>query len=122
VVQVQLCKYYIEIGDSEKESAVWSEINMLRFAMLDYGNRSPIGSKLTSLSSVLELLMNLVNHSTARETPTGIDARNCPHDSATATTRGWRSALSLLACDPVQERGTDAEFPSWRAVTDESQL
>jgi hypothetical protein len=46
VVQVQLCKYFIEIGDSERESTVWGEINVLRFAMLEYGNRSPIGSKL----------------------------------------------------------------------------
>jgi hypothetical protein len=62
VVQVQLCKYFIEIGDSERESTVWGEINVLRsarllcvyavtvidmyirFAMLAYGHRSPIGS------------------------------------------------------------------------------
>lgn len=30
VVQVQLCKYFIEIGDSERESTVWGEINVLR--------------------------------------------------------------------------------------------
>lgn len=32
VVQVQLCKYFIEIGDYERESTVWGEINMLRWA------------------------------------------------------------------------------------------
>ena len=44
VVQVQLCKYFIEIGDTDREATVWGEINVLRFAMLAYGERSPIGS------------------------------------------------------------------------------
>ena len=44
VVQVQLCKYFIEIGDTSRESTVWGEINALRFAMIAYGSRSPIGS------------------------------------------------------------------------------
>ena len=30
VVLVQLCKYFIEIGDTERESVVWGEINVLR--------------------------------------------------------------------------------------------
>ena len=30
VVQVQLCKFFIEINDSERESTVWGEINVLR--------------------------------------------------------------------------------------------
>lgn len=30
VVQVQLCKYFIEINDTERESTVWGEINVLR--------------------------------------------------------------------------------------------
>ena len=55
MVQVQLCKYFIEIGDSERESAVWGEINVLRFAMLEYGTRSPIGSKSTVVNSVPQL-------------------------------------------------------------------
>jgi hypothetical protein len=33
VVQVQLCKYFIEINDSERESTVWGEINVLRCAV-----------------------------------------------------------------------------------------
>ncbi|OJT03012.1 hypothetical protein TRAPUB_6355 [Trametes pubescens] len=44
VVQTQLCKYFIEIGDTSREQTVWGEINALRFAMLNYGSRSPIGS------------------------------------------------------------------------------
>ncbi|KAI0932008.1 hypothetical protein AcV5_004643 [Taiwanofungus camphoratus] len=43
VVQIQLCKHSIEIGDTAQESTVWGEINALRFAMLTYGARSPIG-------------------------------------------------------------------------------
>ncbi len=63
VVQTQLCKYFIEIGDTAREQTIWGEINALRsvsvlaanvsgisdspsrFAMLTYGTRSPIGSK-----------------------------------------------------------------------------
>ncbi|KAI0348501.1 hypothetical protein BDW22DRAFT_1320720 [Trametopsis cervina] len=45
VVQIQLCKYFIEINDSARESTVWGEINVLRFAMLTYGSRSPIGTR-----------------------------------------------------------------------------
>ena len=67
MVQVQLCKYFIEINDTARESTVWGEINVLRyvlelaaavttshlltcrFAMLEYGSRSPIGSKPRSM-------------------------------------------------------------------------
>ncbi|RPD64963.1 hypothetical protein L226DRAFT_528244 [Lentinus tigrinus ALCF2SS1-7] len=45
VVQTQLCKYFIEIGDTAREQTVWGEINALRFAMLTYGTRSPIGTR-----------------------------------------------------------------------------
>ena len=30
VVEVQLCKYFIEIGDLDSEQNVWGEINVLR--------------------------------------------------------------------------------------------
>lgn len=30
VVQVQLCKYFIEIGDTDREYGVWGVINVLR--------------------------------------------------------------------------------------------
>jgi len=30
VVLIQLCKYFIEINDTERESTVWGEINVLR--------------------------------------------------------------------------------------------
>ncbi|GBE78229.1 hypothetical protein BKA93DRAFT_784774 [Sparassis latifolia] len=43
VVQIQLCKYFIEIGDTAGETMAWGNINALRFAMITYGSRSPIG-------------------------------------------------------------------------------
>lgn len=59
VVQVQLCKYFIEIGDTSRESTVWGEINALRFAMMAYGNKSPIGS--TSLRhSNIHIMLTIV--------------------------------------------------------------
>jgi hypothetical protein len=48
VVNIHICKYYIEIGDLEHESRAWEDINVLRFAMLEYGARSPIGSMCNS--------------------------------------------------------------------------
>ncbi|KAF9015259.1 hypothetical protein BDQ17DRAFT_1340748 [Cyathus striatus] len=39
VVQVQLCKYFIEINDSERESTVWGEINVLRYVILSRQER-----------------------------------------------------------------------------------
>jgi len=32
VVQIQLCKYFIEIGDVSRETTIWGEINILRCA------------------------------------------------------------------------------------------
>lgn len=42
VVQVQLCKYFIEIGDSERESTVWGEINVLRFVSSFHSGSRPM--------------------------------------------------------------------------------
>ncbi|KAF9499743.1 hypothetical protein BDN71DRAFT_1441313 [Pleurotus eryngii] len=66
VVQVQLCKYFIEIGDTDRESTVWGEINVLRFAMLEYGKRSPIGTRQERL---LQGLMREIIRMTAHKTP-----------------------------------------------------
>ncbi|KIM48115.1 hypothetical protein M413DRAFT_439826 [Hebeloma cylindrosporum] len=66
VVQVQLCKYFIEINDSERESTVWGEINVLRFAMMEYGQRSPIGTRQERL---LQGLMREIVRMTAQKQP-----------------------------------------------------
>lgn len=66
VVQVQLCKYFIEINDCERESTVWGEINVLRFAMMEYGSRSPIGTRQERL---LQGLMREIVRMTAQKQP-----------------------------------------------------
>ncbi|CAA7266533.1 unnamed protein product [Cyclocybe aegerita] len=66
VVQVQLCKYFIEINDSDRESTVWGEINVLRFAMMEYGQRSPIGTRQERL---LQGLMREIVRMTAQKQP-----------------------------------------------------
>ncbi|RDB28815.1 Zinc finger transcription factor YRR1 [Hypsizygus marmoreus] len=66
VVQVQLCKYFIEINDNERESTVWGEINVLRFAMMEYGHRSPIGTRQERL---LQGLMREIVRMTAQKQP-----------------------------------------------------
>jgi len=66
VVQVQLCRYFIEINDVQRESTVWGEINVLRFAMMSYGQRSPIGSRQEKL---LQGLMREIVRMTAQKQP-----------------------------------------------------
>ncbi|KAJ7786406.1 hypothetical protein B0H16DRAFT_1490342 [Mycena metata] len=83
VVQVQLCKYFIEIGDSERESTVWGEINVLRFAMLAYGQCSPIGTRQESL---LQGVMREIIRTTAQKQPLEVGVPLYPFSSATL----WR--------------------------------
>ncbi|TFK30532.1 hypothetical protein FA15DRAFT_662503 [Coprinopsis marcescibilis] len=66
VVLVQLCKHYIETDEQEKESRIWGEINVLRFAMLEYGSRSPIGTRQERL---LQGLMREIVRMTAQKHP-----------------------------------------------------
>ncbi len=102
VVQVQLCKYFIEIGDTDRESTVWGEINVLRyayfsrtaysglapttrFAMLAYGQRSPIGSKYR-LVHVFHPFLNKTFFSTTGAPFTRPDERDCQNDGTKAAT------------------------------------
>lgn len=66
VVQIQLCKYFIEIGDTDREYGVWGVINVLRFAMTDYGKRSPIGTRQEKL---LQGLMTEIVRMTTQQQP-----------------------------------------------------
>ncbi|KAI0271381.1 hypothetical protein BC834DRAFT_922196 [Gloeopeniophorella convolvens] len=66
VVQIQLCKYFIEIGDTDREYGVWGVINVLRFAMTDYGQRSPIGTRQEKL---LQGLMTEIVRMTTQQQP-----------------------------------------------------
>ncbi|KAF9056260.1 hypothetical protein BJ165DRAFT_1336075 [Panaeolus papilionaceus] len=80
VVQVQLCKYFIEINDSERESTVWGEINVLRFAMMEYGQRSPIGTRQEKL---LQGLMREIVRMTAQKQPLEVGVPLYPFSHAT---------------------------------------
>ncbi|KAG6820116.1 hypothetical protein H0H93_005263 [Arthromyces matolae] len=63
VVQIQLCKYFIELGDMERESTAWGEINVLRFAMIEYGRRSPIGTRQERLlQGLMRDIVQLTTH------------------------------------------------------------
>ncbi|KAF8481091.1 hypothetical protein DFH94DRAFT_441748 [Russula ochroleuca] len=66
VVQIQLCKYFIETGDTDREYGVWGVINVLRFAMTDYGKRSPIGTRQEKL---LQGLMSEIVRMTTQQQP-----------------------------------------------------
>ncbi|KAI9460975.1 hypothetical protein BJY52DRAFT_1360887 [Lactarius psammicola] len=66
VVQIQLCKYFIETGDTDREYGVWGVINVLRFAMTDYGKRSPIGARQEKL---LQGLMTEIVRMTTQQQP-----------------------------------------------------
>jgi len=85
VVQVQLCKYFIEIGDSERESTVWGEINVLRFAMLEFGSRSPIGIRQERL---LQGLMKEIVRMTAQRQPLEVGVPLYPFSHATLFRKG----------------------------------
>ena len=43
VVQIQLCKYFIEIGDVSRETTIWGEINVLRYESILSPFRLPSG-------------------------------------------------------------------------------
>ncbi|KAJ7254029.1 hypothetical protein B0H12DRAFT_1202366 [Mycena haematopus] len=78
VVQVQLCKYFIEIGDSERESTVWGEINVLRFAMLAYGHPRQ--------ESLLQGVMREIIRTTAQKQPLEVGVPLYPFSHSTL----WR--------------------------------
>jgi len=100
-VQVQLCKYFIEINDTERESTVWGEINVLRFAMLQYGQRSPIGIRQEKL---LQGLMREIVRMTAHKHPLEVGVPLYPF-----------SHQSLFRKDeppPEEEESTGAPLPT----------
>lgn len=66
VVLVQQCKHFIETDEQDKEARIWGEINVLRFAMLEYGSRSPIGTRQERL---LQGLMREIVRMTAQKNP-----------------------------------------------------
>ncbi|KAF7339400.1 hypothetical protein MSAN_02153900 [Mycena sanguinolenta] len=104
VVQVQLCKYFIEIGDSERESTVWGEINVLRFAMLAYGHRSPIGTRQESL---LQGVMREIIRTTAQKQPLEVGVPLYPFSHTTL----WRKDEVSQHKSPEEGTSTMAPLP-----------
>ncbi|KAI1793941.1 hypothetical protein LXA43DRAFT_884711 [Ganoderma leucocontextum] len=92
VVQTQLCKYFIEIGDTAREQTVWGEINALRFAMLSYGGRSPIGTRQEKL---LQGLMTEIVRMTSQMQPLEVGVPLYPFSHAGVFSKG------TMAPDPT---------------------
>ncbi|KAF5375241.1 hypothetical protein D9758_000188 [Tetrapyrgos nigripes] len=123
VVQVQLCKYFIEISDSERESTVWGEINVLRFAMLAYGQRSPIGTRQEKL---LQGLMREIVRMTAQKQPLEVGIPLYPFSRNTLWRKGEGngsqtvsedgSAIPLPVSPPYEEPGQRVSTPSMGSV------
>ncbi|KAJ7597133.1 hypothetical protein C8J56DRAFT_1159103 [Mycena floridula] len=85
VVQVQLCKWFIEVGDQQREATIWGEINVLRFAMLAYGQRSPIGTRQERL---LQGLMREIVRMTAQKQPLEVGVPLYPFSHNTLWRKG----------------------------------
>ncbi|KIY47052.1 hypothetical protein FISHEDRAFT_46184 [Fistulina hepatica ATCC 64428] len=81
VIEVQLCKYFLDNGDSGREATVWAEINTLRFALLEYGKRSPIGIRQERL---LQGLMKEIVRLTSHKQPLEVGMPLYPFSHATA--------------------------------------
>ncbi|OSX67451.1 hypothetical protein POSPLADRAFT_1176282 [Postia placenta MAD-698-R-SB12] len=96
VVQIQLCKYFIEIGDVARESTVWGEINALRFAMLTYGSRSPIGTRQEKL---LQGLMTEIVRMTSQPQPLEVGVPLYPFSHASAFSK--EATSQDLVCAPL---------------------
>ncbi|KAN0100701.1 hypothetical protein V8E55_000685 [Tylopilus felleus] len=80
VVQVQVCRHFIETGDHAREAQVWGELNVLREVMLSYGARSPIGIRQEKL---LQGLMKEIVRLTTQEKPLEVGLPLYPFSHAT---------------------------------------
>ncbi|CAL1695491.1 unnamed protein product [Somion occarium] len=95
VVQIQLCKYFIEIGDTSRESTVWGEINVLRFAMLNYGTKSPVGTRQEKL---LQGLMTEIVRMTSQMQPLEVGVPLYPFSHATLFSK---DGSGVVQQDPI---------------------
>jgi hypothetical protein len=95
VVLVQLCKHFIEIGDVQRESIVWGEINVLRSAMLAYGNRSPIGARQERL---LQGLLGEITRMTTQKQPLEVGVPLFRFSQRTLFRRDGSSATTPEGC------------------------
>ncbi|KAL0951067.1 hypothetical protein HGRIS_007805 [Hohenbuehelia grisea] len=118
VVQVQLCKYFIEIGDVDRESTVWGEINVLRFAMLEYGKRCSIGARQERL---LQGLMHEIVRMTAHKTPLEVGVPLYPFSKTTLWNKDGSSRSpenpSGAAPLPISPRFEETSSPQSNAAS-----
>ncbi|KAK7694814.1 hypothetical protein QCA50_002002 [Cerrena zonata] len=111
VVQIQLCKYFIEINDTSRESTVWGEINLLRWAMLSYGSRSPIGTRQEKL---LQGLMTEIVRMTSQMQPLEVGVPLYPFSHTTLFSKDGSGAVQQ---DPI-----DTPLPDGRHFDEEGSV
>lgn len=94
VVQVHLCKRLIEIGDIVNEATCWGEINMLRTALVTFGNYSPIG---TRQEKMLHPIMQEIINMTTQEQPLLVGLPLYPFSLDTLFQRSEKKAAAEAA-------------------------
>ncbi|KAF9787342.1 hypothetical protein BJ322DRAFT_1054850 [Thelephora terrestris] len=99
VVQVQLCRYFIEIGDVSRETTIWGEINVLRSAMMVYGERSPIGTRQEKL---LQGLMSEIVRLTSQMEPLEVGVPLYPFSRETAFGKPSPTSAPLPSGSPFE--------------------
>lgn len=100
VVQIQLCKYFIEIGDISREATIWGEINILRSAMMAYGERSPIGTRQEKL---LQGLMSEIVRLTSQMEPLEVGVPLYPFSRETAFDKPSPTGAPLPSGSPFED-------------------
>ncbi|KAG1755187.1 uncharacterized protein EDB91DRAFT_278719 [Suillus paluster] len=112
VVQVQVCKYFIEVGDEAREDQVWGEINVLRQAMINYGARSPIGTRQEKL---LQGLMREIVRLTSQKQPleVGLPLYPFSHTTLFATPTLPENAQMAPLPNPSTSRSMEYDSPTF---------
>ncbi|KAJ3737131.1 hypothetical protein DFJ43DRAFT_1135853 [Lentinula guzmanii] len=137
-VQVQLCKYFIEIKDSDREASVWGEINVLRqvlfseYAMLAYGEKSPIGTSFNAKQAIilsarqerlLQILMEEIIKITSHKQPLEVGTPLYPFSSSSLWRKGNNqpSADGIaglpLPLDPLSDKNNSSSSDPFAAPT-----
>ncbi|TFK57178.1 hypothetical protein OE88DRAFT_1650795 [Heliocybe sulcata] len=109
VVQIQLCKHYIELGKTAEEEYVWGEINLLRFAMLEYGERSPIGTRQERL---LQGLLSEIIRLTTQQRP--LEVPHVPLYPFSRTTLWADGSSGALSVTGSGSGGEEVEYAEGR--------
>lgn len=119
VVQVQVCKHFIEIGDEAREDQVWGEINVLRQAMINYGARSPIGTRQEKL---LQGLMREIVRLTSQKQPLEVGLPLYPFSHTTLFATPTLPENAQMAPLPNPSTSHSMEYDSSMFVRDSVSL